>query len=64
MNKLKYHTRDQRITESVNITLMNRWKKRYILKVFKILRKQNKNESHVLQKKRISKSKIKHIKRS
>ncbi|CAI2379514.1 unnamed protein product [Moneuplotes crassus] len=38
MNKLKLHCKDQIVTEQVNKTLVNRWRKRYVFKVFKILR--------------------------
>ena len=59
ITQLKLHTRSQKVTESVNKTLVNRWRKRYIFKVFKILRKQSK-EGRKGSKKVISKKSISH----
>lgn len=58
LTKLKHSTRSDKVAEGVKITLMNRWKKRFVFKVFKIIRSQANNEpiSH-----RTTKS-IKHIK--
>jgi arginine utilization protein RocB len=44
LTKLKHSTRSDKVTEGVKITLMNRWRKRFVFKVFKIIRKQAKNE--------------------
>lgn len=42
--KIKHHCRNQKLKEAVSIKLMERWRKRFVFKVFKILRKQKHGE--------------------
>jgi hypothetical protein len=60
--QLRHHSRQQEVKEAVNIKLMQRWKKRFVFKVFKILRNQKLGDKKE-GKQMISKKMIKNLQR-
>lgn len=60
--QLRHRSRQQEVKEAVNIKLMQRWKKRFVFKVFKILRNQKLGDKKE-GKQMISKKMIKNLQR-